>query len=178
MYKFITFEGIDGVGKTTIGKMIAGVIRANFISTPYFRTHAPKDCDDKFSYYLKDIIDLQGFIRDELKSNYIVCDRYIHSTVAYHREELVGEVDVLYNKYNLIKPDLVILLTADFEERLLRIKNREMITGVINEMDHQSDFLRAVDLRFKQMSDIVIFDTKNKSISTICQQIREIIYEI
>ena len=67
MKKFITIEGIDGVGKSTISKKLAENMGAEFIQTPYFKKHAEKDCEDKFSYYLDDLIQLKSILKEELK---------------------------------------------------------------------------------------------------------------
>ena len=173
MKKFITIEGIDGVGKSTISKKLAENMGAEFIQTPYFKKHAEKDCEDKFSYYLDDLIQLKSILKEELKEKTIICDRYIHSTIAYQGNYI--EPKLIMDKYDLLIPDLTVYLTVDEKTRLARLKIRETQYNFVNELDHDYVHLKHVSSNFNKMKDMMIIDTSTKTIDQVVKIIKEAI---
>ncbi len=175
----ITIEGVDGVGKSTITRMLAeymGVIAIQTPSESFLQKRklieSSSSRKDKFSFYINAIIDQQEEIKKLLLASSIICDRYTHSTFAYQWEidtELPTSINDCFE--NIRKPDYSFLLIADKEKRIQRIKAREMETGVINESDHRLDIIDIADKRYLKMSDLIHIDTSNKNADEICNLI-------
>jgi len=134
---FITFEGIEGSGKSTQIALLSSFLKKK-ITKRVFLTREPggtkisekirklviNDLDEK-SNSLTELLLLfaaraahYDLIREKLNKNYIVlCDRYIDSTVAYQHYNGDIKLDVINYMQKLIdpknKPDLTILLDID-----------------------------------------------------------------
>ena len=134
---FITFEGIEGSGKSTQIALLSSFLKKK-ITKKVFLTREPggtkisekirklviNDLDEK-SNSLTELLLLfaaraehYDLIREKLNNNYIVlCDRYIDSTVAYQHYNGDIKLDVINYMQKLIdpknKPDLTILLDID-----------------------------------------------------------------
>lgn len=138
--RLIVMEGIDGAGKTTQAKLLAAALekaggRAVFTAEP---THGPagrriRDATVRLDPLPEAALFTQDrrehvaqVIMPALRSGvYVVCDRYVHSSVAYQGARGV-DVDALVRE-NLSfapAPDLVILLTIPVDLALSRISTR------------------------------------------------------
>ncbi|KZS22764.1 thymidylate kinase [Wohlfahrtiimonas chitiniclastica] len=147
---------------------------AEFIQTPYFADHAKDDYEDKFTYYLSDLKKIQPLLNEKLLNKSIVCDRYLHSTVAYQTN--LHDVEPLFERYNLLVPDVSILLTIeDNNVRLKRLENRKSEGGIITDLDYESEKLKNINERFKRMSGLYTIDTTNKDIETVWQEMQVIL---
>ena len=151
---FVTFEGIEGSGKTYQSKKLFRKIKSMGLSAIYTRepggTKAAEkirevilqdyfhpDSKEKFNKYTDTLLYLAS--RNEhiekklkpaiLKKKIIICDRFIDSTLAY---QVYGKgvnkslVDSVH-KYILrsIKPDLTFILTANISKAMQRLKRRK-----------------------------------------------------
>ena len=158
MYKkkslFVTFEGIEGSGKTFQSKKLFRKIKRLGFSAIYTRepggTWAAEkirevilkdyfhpDSKDKFNKYTDTLLYLASrneHIEKKLlpaisKKKIIICDRFIDSTLAY---QVYGKgvskilVDSIH-KYILgsLKPDLTFLLKVNISKALKRLKERK-----------------------------------------------------
>ena len=158
MYKkkslFITFEGIEGSGKSYKSKKLFRKIRSMRLPVIYTRepggTRAAEkirevilkdyfhqDSKEKFNKYTDTLLYLAS--RNEhikkkirpaiIKKKIIICDRFIDSTIAY---QVYGKgvnknlVDTIH-KYILgnIKPNLTFILTANISKAMQRLKKRK-----------------------------------------------------
>lgn len=146
---FITFEGIDGSGKTTQSKMLYDFLSENFGKENVVLTKEPSD-DTQLKSLIRDILlnseldiytqlflfladrknHYEKIIKPALKQNKIViCDRYIDSTVAYQLEQIKTNFSV-FNFFNeiiddlFIKPNITFLLDIDIQLAEQRIKER------------------------------------------------------
>ena len=114
---FIVLEGIDGSGKTTVGKRLAKELGADFCQVPmgfWKRNRVIFDNGKpffRFIYYVVATIHISANISRILRDNTVVCDRYIYSTIDHNA--------VYWNKYvkcipawifPIRKPDLIYYL--------------------------------------------------------------------
>ncbi|MDC0356976.1 dTMP kinase [Pelagibacteraceae bacterium] len=134
---FITFEGIEGSGKSTQIKLLYKFLKEN-ISKKIFLTREPggtKISEKIRKLVIKDLNEENNpltelfllfaaraehydLIKEKLKSGHIVlCDRYIDSTIAY--QHFNGSIDLKLIHYlqklidKNIRPNLTILLDAN-----------------------------------------------------------------
>ncbi|MEM0493391.1 MAG: dTMP kinase, partial [Candidatus Thermoplasmatota archaeon] len=146
MKKFITFEGIDGSGKSTIAEKTYEKLKNkgyNVILT-YEPTDSPigryvqKCIKNKNDPYLTSF----AFIADRIQhcmeiekwlkeDKIILCDRYADSTYAYQSAQLESEIKKPIkwlqelSEPHIIKPDRTFILIIEPEKALKRIKKRK-----------------------------------------------------
>jgi len=145
---FITIEGIDGAGKTTLqqnlekrlknrgievlcirepgGTKISESIRSILLNPDNKKMHKMTEAF-LFSAARRQIVD--EIIEPAIKSGKIViCDRFYDSTIAYQgygRGLNVSELKILNDlASNHIIPDITFLIHIDREEAIKRIKNK------------------------------------------------------
>ncbi|KAF0241188.1 MAG: dTMP kinase [bacterium] len=144
---FITFEGIDGCGKTTQLGMLAALLAAH--SVPHLVTREPGGTEignqvrqillnpdnNKLASQTELLLyaaDRAQHVWEELKpalakNQVVLCDRYTDATVAYQGYGRNLQLDLI-NQLNLIAtdaltPDLTILFDLSIEEAELRMSN-------------------------------------------------------
>ncbi len=145
MKPFVTFEGIDGSGKSTISKFVAAKLR----SAGYDVIWTFEPTDSMIGKYVQECIKKQSdpfitsftFIADRIlhckqiqqwidNGKIVICDRYAESTYAYQAAQLESDVknplkwlQDLSNGRILI-PDRTYLFVIDPETSLARIQHR------------------------------------------------------
>ena len=158
MYKkkplFITFEGIEGCGKTyqslrlykklkkrkiptILTREPGGTISAEKIRAVILDDYFHPDSKEKFDKYTDTLLYLAArneHIKNKIKpaiqkSKVIICDRFIDSTIAY---QVYGKkvdkslVNFIHNKIlEKIMPDLTFILKVNLNKAMKRIKNRK-----------------------------------------------------
>ncbi len=148
MKHFITFEGIDGSGKSTVSKIVYKKLKKQGYKVVL--TSEPTDtwigrCVQKFietnadpfvtSFaFIADRIEHCKQIQKWLDEGYIVlCDRYAESTYAYQCAQLCGEVKnpikwlKELSKNRIIIPDRTFIFVIDPEKSFSRIQNRNKL---------------------------------------------------
>ena len=156
--KFITFEGIDGSGKTTQIDLLETELKLHGISTLILREPGGTRLSEKIRSILlnRENMNLSPLsesllfvsaraqlmeekIQPALKSGqYVICDRFTDSTVAYQGYGRGLNVEFLEKLNNFatdsIQPDLTIILNVDPEQAALRmqadIPDRMESTGI------------------------------------------------
>lgn len=138
--KLIVFEGIDGVGKTTLSKLLQNRLMKQGFQTvryedieeknsgfnqikPFIKTHAP--IDSSLLFYMASAIYKSRQIEKLLKYNWVICDRYIYSTFAYHKirnadMSLISDM----KKIPVRLPDCLFLIKVNDDIRLRRARSR------------------------------------------------------
>ena len=171
MYPFIVFEGLDGAGKTTLSKILASDLGGLYISNPplLLKTGGIREVMDKkvslgtrFLYYLLGNLYVSDEIKEARKTKIVVCDRYIHSTLAIHR--LLGvRINVDLDSLELEEPDIsFFIFISDEEERRQRIENRQKKTEY-DTMKENRDFRERYIAYFRQRKEFIFIDTSHES---------------
>jgi len=145
MKHFVTFEGIDGSGKSTISKMVSEKLRSagHDVIWTFEPTDSPvgkfvQDCIRKQSdpfvtsfTFIADRIQHCTHIKQWLGQGKIVlCDRYAESTYAYQAAQLETELkDPLkwlqeLSRHRILIPDRTYLFEIDPKTSLARIQHR------------------------------------------------------
>jgi dTMP kinase len=146
MKRFITFEGIDGSGKSTISKFVYKKLKSN--GHDVVLTYEPTDTwigkqvqkcietkNDPFITAFTFIADRIEHIKQIKKwlnqGKIVLCDRYAESTYAYQGAQMQ---DVIKNpiqwlidlsKDRILIPDRTFVFIIDPEDSLARIKHRD-----------------------------------------------------
>jgi len=169
MKQFVTFEGIDGSGKTTIAKLVYNKLKSedfNVVSTfeptnSYIGKYVQKCIENNYDPYLTSF----AFIADRIdhckkikkwlnEDNIVLCDRYSDSTYAYQSvqlENLISNPIKLLKEISndhIIKPDRTFLFLIDPELSIQRIKNREKTISF-----EKVTFLKKVQKYYNKLAD-------------------------
>ncbi len=190
---FVTFEGIDGSGKTTVSRLVADELASR--GARVLLTGEPTNLwtgdavrraytDDlgplaEAFLFLADRAAHQEEIRQHLRAGELVlCDRYADSTYAYQGARLEGVVDrpIAFLRQIarpwLLIPDLTILLRLPVDEGLRRIAARA---------DHvrfeRLSFLRKVARNYDVLSKsrrFVVLDARDELSSIVAQSVSAI----
>ncbi len=175
---FITFEGMDGSGKTTQVKLLVERLKA--AGKPVLATAEPggtaigeqirrvlldarnqdlRPNAELLLYYASRAQNVDESIRPALADGRIVvCDRFTDSTLAYQGyarglgAETVRVLDRIACKG--LAPDLTLLIDIDLETSLRRARTRNQFSGKVEtRMDDQSvDFHRKVRDAYLQIA--------------------------
>ena len=148
MSRFITFEGIDGSGKSTQARLLADYLSSK--GTKVFLTKEPGE--GKLGEAIRNEIlnrrdiDIQPYaelclfcadraqhvrelILPKLKDGYtVICDRYYDSTLAYQGSGRELDPDLVFRMAVAsslgVEPDITFFLSIPVEQALLRLKDR------------------------------------------------------
>ncbi|AZU37466.1 dTMP kinase [Wolbachia endosymbiont of Bemisia tabaci] len=143
---FITFEGIDGSGKTTQSELLANYFKQIHGENNVVLTREPGGTDfaEKIrGLLLKDNIDpisellLLISMRHEhmkklilpafLEGKIVICDRFIDSTIAYQGYGLGVDLSLIRELHKLVEikyPDITFILDIDVQVGLSRAKDK------------------------------------------------------
>lgn len=198
---FITFEGIEGSGKSTQIKLLASYLKKNF-SKKIFLTREPggtKISEKIRSLVINDLNDKSNpltelfllfaaraehfdLIKKKLKQNYIVlCDRYIDSTVAYqHYTGSISLKDINYLQLlldNNQKPNLTVLLDLDPKIGKQRIiKRNKKLDRFDKESVKKMDLIRRAFLKIHRLNKKrIVLVSNNLSKNQVRNNIRKIV---
>lgn len=166
-FPFVVIEGLDGVGKSTIAKAMAGRLNAQLLRSPGelgqlsvsglgpLRPHFDATAASvrrEFYRFANTVVSAQ--VRASCQSQAVVLDRYWPSTVAYasalDRLDLnEGRLPGNYPSFLEI-PDVVILVDAPSDERIRRRTARDGGTGTPEESRLETE--AGIDIRvFEQL---------------------------
>lgn len=199
---FITFEGIEGSGKSTQRQRLLEWLDARSIS--YISTREPGGTDigqilrklllanksdissnrtELFLFAADRSEHLNQVILPALKrGDWVVCDRYIDSTYAYQyggREHDEQDILDIIRLTRAIEPDLTFLLDLSPQEGLQRAKARATLDRFENEQLSFHERVRKAYLKRAQLhSDrMVVIPANGQSIDAIFDKVLEKINE-
>tara|TARA_B100001250_G_scaffold60647_1_gene47334 strand:+ start:2095 stop:2688 length:594 start_codon:yes stop_codon:yes gene_type:complete len=166
--RLITFEGIEGVGKSTQINLVMAWLKTKGFSTKLLREPGSTDFGEKIRELLlskeSNISDntellLMFAARSEMinthllnaSEDFILCDRYYHASIAYQgygRKISLEFIDNLIKGINCPTPDLTIIYDLDvktgFERKANDVIDRIESSGI--------DFFEDVRKGYQQLS--------------------------
>lgn len=181
---FITLEGVDGIGKSTQLRRIARWLEQQGIKVRCTQEPSGGILGERLTQLLKHDVTMSPFseallfsaariehltklIVPTLKNGqWVLCDRYIHSTRAYQVYELSMEERALYEQvesYCLAQaqPDMTFILDGE--------PHRSMALGDIFE-ERGSDYMKTIRERYQKMTDCIMIDA-NQATEKVTQDI-------
>lgn len=162
--RFIVLEGVDGTGKTTLAKRLADLVGDAVVTSEptsgriglALRSGELGDIPPAAEALLfaADRAIHTAEIEKVLESGrWVVCDRYMGSTVAYQSASMGEDADIEWligmQKNAVIEPDATFLLDMDPEESLRRVDSR----GEDKSRFEKLDFLRDVRERYLRLAE-------------------------
>ena len=170
MNSFISFEGIDGCGKSTQIKILSDKLSLNNIENLVIREPGDTGISDKIRNILLDKNNKIGEISETLlflsaraqlveekiipfsNNNVVICDRFIDSTVAYQgygRNQDIETINTLNNfATGGINPDITFILDINSKEAFKRLNptslDRMELSGI--------EFLEKVSNGYKEIA--------------------------
>lgn len=168
---FIVIEGIDGSGKTTLAKRLAGSRDVWLTAEPtkgrlgsMLRSGELGDIPPAAEALLfaADRSIHTAEIESELeKGRWVICDRYAGSTVAYQSASMGDSADWDWlssmQAHSVIRPDAVILLDMDPEESMARVGSRGEELSRFEKLDFQRR-VRTAYLRLAEQFGYIVID--------------------
>ena len=192
--KLITFEGIEGVGKSTQINLALDWLKTKGFSTKLLREPGSTDFSEKIRELLLSnesnisahtelllmFAARSEMIKDHLmdsKEDFILCDRYYHASIAYQgfgRKLSLDLINFLINGINCPTPDLTIIYDLDvkigFERKANDVIDRIESSGI----NFFEDVRKGYQQLAKDRSEVEILDA-SKPIELISQQTKTLV---
>lgn len=176
-------EGLDGVGKTTAGEILADQTGGVYLycmdrnkMRPYRKMFDTAPVALRFLYYLTVAFNTYKEAERLRQSGNVFVDRAIASTIAYHRAFGLEESWLhLVPDCILDQIDTMILLTVNEGEREKRLGNRSESFGNMTFSDLASfDVAQSIDREYRLLcpEKTIIVCTDNKSPQSVVNEIR------
>ena len=192
--KLITFEGIEGVGKSTQINLVLDWLKTKGFSTKLLREPGSTIFGEKIRELLlskdSDIsahteLLLMFAARSEMikehlmdsREDFILCDRYFHASIAYQgygRKLSLDLINLLINGVNCPIPDLTIIYELDVKAGFKR-KTNDVIDRIESSgINFFEDVRKGYQQLAKERSEVEIVDA-SESIECISQQTKLLI---
>ena len=196
---FITFEGCEGSGKSTIAKMLKEELENANIPCLFTREPGGTPISEKIRNIILDPSTPEMTSRTEAllyaasrsqhttekiipaleKGKIVICDRYLESSLAYQgaaRELGVGNIFDINIFGGAIEPDYVLFFDISPQESLKRIKNRNFDRLEKEELEFHEKVYNYFKSQKKRNNFISIDATK--PIDEVFSKVIKIIYSI
>ena len=192
--KLISFEGIEGVGKSTQINLIQEWLRTKGLSTKLIREPGSTEFGEKIRELLlsndSDIsahseLLLMFAARAEMvnehlvnpKEDILLCDRYYHASIAYQgygRKLSLDLIENLIRNINCPIPDLTIIYDLDVRLGFKRKANDDIDRIESAGVNFFEDVRKGYQQIAKDREEVVILDA-SQSIDVLNQQTKELI---
>ena len=192
--KLISFEGIEGVGKSTQINLIQEWLRTKGLSTKLIREPGSTEFGEKIRELLlsndSDIsahseLLLMFAARAEMvnehlvssKEDILLCDRYYHASIAYQgygRRLSLDLIENLIQNINCPTPDLTIIYDLDVKLGFKRKANDDIDRIESAGVNFFEDVRKGYQQIAKDREEVVILDA-SESIEVLNQQTKELI---
>lgn len=196
---FITFEGIDGCGKTTQINLLKEYLKTKNLNSVITLEPGGSDIGKDLRQillhhegYVSDVCEMFLYLADRAQhietvvkknvniGNIVLCDRHIDSSVAYQgygRGGNIRQIDMLNNiATGGYKPDLTFVFDVDVEVAQSRVGNEKDRLEALGLEFHQKVKEGYLELA-KKFPRIKVIDA-NLSIEKVFEQIKQIVDEV
>jgi len=184
MNPFIVFEGLNGCGKTTLAKRLAKNINGTYIASPHASIRCLRDTVDdevsisaRFLYYMLGNVLISDEVKVVRKSHTVICDRYVHSTIARHK--LLGlNVDIDHFAALGIEVPCIsfFIFTSDETERRKRVEKRGKKTKWDTLDENEKNRTEYVDY-FREKPKFIFVDTSHETAEESLAKIMAVLSE-
>jgi len=148
MKRFVTFEGIDGSGKSTVSQQVYHKLQNQGVDVVL----TVEPTDNEIGMFVQQCIEAGAdpfvttfaFLADRIqhgleiqrhldKGTLVLCDRYVDSTIAYQSAQLESHVDnpmkwlKELSRPRIPKPDRTFLFVIEPKQAIQRIQHRESL---------------------------------------------------
>ena len=192
--KLITFEGVEGVGKSTQINLVLDWLKTKGFSTKLLREPGSTNFGEQIRELLLSkesnisahtelllmFAARSEMIKEHLsdsKEDFILCDRYYHASIAYQgfgRKLSLDLINFLINGINCPTPDLTIIYDLDvkigFERKANDVIDRIESSGI----NFFEDVRKGYQQLAKDRSEVEILDA-SEPIELISQQTKTLV---
>ncbi len=141
---------------------------------PVYGVPARLSIDTSLLFYLSSAVYKSEIIKKLLRKQWVICDRYIYSTIAYHKiRGCSNGILPDMNNFPIIKPDFCFLIMVNDKIRLSRVKERAVITKSNRIQSKKGTYANKMETEFKKFSLIRIINNSqlNKTVHLIIEKI-------
>lgn len=182
---FIVITGLDGSGTSTIAEKLHEMDKNSIlVRTPSVEFSNREKIDtivreesqmSHYLYYLSSVVYMSDYIRNNVdyKENNVYCVRYLVDTVVSH--QVAGlEVELDYETYGIIKPDLTIFVSLNEQVRQERITKRgkSILDKVLDNDEKREAFLKSFEKNLPK-NETIYFDNENANVTEKVKQLFE-----
>lgn len=181
-------ESLDGVGKTTVGRLLAMQTDSVYLYCmdgnplrPYRRFFDELPTPLRFLYYLGVSINASANAEKLRATTDVYIDRSIVSTIAYHKA--YGLPDIWFNlipRSLMDQIDIMFYFTVNEETRRQRITERQRLKGILNPSDQKSLLLSGkIDDEYRRVfpAKTLIIPTDDKTPQQVVREVEERLHE-
>ena len=192
--KLITFEGIEGVGKSTQINLVLDWLKNKGFSTKLLREPGSTNFSEKIrelllskesniSAYTELLLMFAArseMIKEHLidsKEDFILCDRYYHASIAYQgfgRKLSLDLINILIKGINCPTPDLTIIYDLDVKTGFERKANDDIDRIESSGINFFEDVRKGYKQLAKDRSEVEILDA-TEPIQLITQKTQDLV---
>ena len=195
---FIVFEGIDGVGKTSLAQKLSHQLNYKFIETPlselmfnnpqiyakvvdYIHSYLPGFLRAWFYSFSNLYLSEKYCQEHSTNQRNLIINRYVVSNFAYNSDNYTGNFFANLFQF-LAKPYLTIYLTADLETIKQRISNRNKDDKDLLQVEYNKNVREPLMLNFLKQNynakQVAIINTTNLNLDEVYKKIMDRIQKI